>query len=135
MLYASCFTTLAGITETFTTNLIGTAYPLYQTIQTLDEDKRYTPFLNKTSAGPKFRYKRQLNGDHERFWLTYWAIFAIFLLIDTIVGEIVLKKVVPFYFAIKIMFLIYLFHPKTLGAKNVYENLIEPLAKNKEMLL
>ena len=72
--------------------------------------------------------------EDDRMWLTYWACFACFLVFDQIVGRHVLRKVLPFYFFLKIFFLVYLFHPNTLGARNVYHNLIVPISKNHQVL-
>jgi len=42
---------------------------------------------------------------------------------------------IPFYYLLKIIFLIYLFHPSTQGAKQIYDVIIEPfLSKYEEQI-
>ena len=53
----------------------------------------------------------------------------MFLIFDDIAGRFLLKRVIPFYFFIKLIFLVYLFHPKTLGARYLYEFVISPKLK------
>ncbi len=55
-------------------------------------------------------------------WLTYWAVFGVFSFVDLIGSEGL--KFIPFYFVIKIIFLIWLFMPNTKGASKIYDNLI-----------
>ena len=55
-------------------------------------------------------------------WLTYWAVFGIFSFIDLFSSGAL--KFIPFYFVIKIVFLIWLFMPNTKGATKIYDNII-----------
>lgn len=66
-------------------------------------------------------------GEDDKYWLTYWIIFGVFSLLDEF-GGIVLS-LIPFYFYIKLGFFVFLMHPKTQGAKTVYDNLVGPLIK------
>ena len=84
-----------GFMERFITNMIGTIYPVFCTIETLEYH----------------------TGD-DKYWLTYWVVFGIFTLVDMFSGFIL--KIVPFYFFIKILFLVWCFMPNTQGAVIMY---------------
>ena len=50
--------------------------------------------------------------------------FGAFNIVDQFAG--IILRFIPFYFFLKMGFLIYLFHPSTLGATTVYDNFILP---------
>lgn len=58
-------------------------------------------------------------------WLTYWCVYAVFSLID-FAADIICGWF-PFYWLAKCIFLIYLYHPLTMGARNIYINYARPL--------
>ena len=60
-------------------------------------------------------------------WLTYWVVFALFSILESVAGFLV--EWIPFYFAIKILFFAWLFHPKFMGAAVVYKN-VKPIIQN-----
>jgi receptor expression-enhancing protein 5/6 len=78
-----------GVLESFLTNLIGVAYPLFMSLYALENEKT----------------------DDDKQWLTYWVIFGIFSLIDLTVGF--LWNLIPFYYILKLAFFIWLAHPST----------------------
>ena len=61
--------------------------------------------------------------DDDTQWLTYWVVYSFFSVLETFVSF--LLSWIPFYFAIKLAFLFYLFSPKTRGAQNIYENFLK----------
>lgn len=65
--------------------------------------------------------------DDDKQWLTYWAIFGIFSLIDQFAHFIL--KIIPFYFIFKQIFLIWCFMPNTMGALFIYRKFVEPIFK------
>ena len=91
-------------------NFIGIIYPAFKSLEALESDEL---------------------GDDKQ-WLTYWVCFSFFIIIDKFADRLFIKRLIPFYFFMKITFLIYLFHPKTLGAKNIYQNVILPLVQGNE---
>lgn len=93
------FFVYCGIMEKFITNMVGTIYPVFYTIDTLEHH----------------------TGDDKQ-WLTYWIVFSIFTIIDMFSGFVL--KIVPFYFIAKIMFLIWCFMPNTQGATIIYNLII-----------
>jgi receptor expression-enhancing protein 5/6 len=64
--------------------------------------------------------------DDDKQWLTYWTIFGFFSIIDDFFGFL-LGSILPMYFFVKVLFLIYLFSPTTRGATVIYKSVIGPL--------
>ena len=60
--------------------------------------------------------------DDDTQWLTYWTIYGIFTLVETFFGYFL--HVLPFYFFIKMAFLIWLFLPNFNGATWIYNNIL-----------
>ena len=102
--------TLIGTLKDIASNIIGIAYPLFKSIECLESEDQA----------------------QDRLWLTYWVCFASFVIFDQIAGRLLLGKIVPFYFFIKILFLIYLFHPQTMGARAIYANVLQPLLRGNQ---
>jgi len=96
-----------GYFEKIITNLIGTIYPAYWTMKSI-----------------------QSQNDDDKYWLTYWVVFAFFSLVDMFSGF--LMKLIPFYFIMKILFLVWLFMPNTQGCYYVYYFVIIKLFKQVE---
>ena len=96
-----------GYFEKIITNLIGTIYPAYWTMKSI-----------------------QSQNDDDKYWLTYWVVFAAFSLVDLFSGF--LLKLIPFYFIIKIVFLVWLFMPNTQGCYYIYYFVIVKLFKHVE---
>ncbi len=96
-----------GFFERIITNLIGTVYPAYMTMKSI-----------------------QSQNDDDKYWLTYWVVFAFFSLVDVFSGF--LMKLIPFYFILKIVFLVWLFMPNTQGCYYVYYFVIIKLFKQVE---
>ena len=92
-----------GIFETLITNLVGTIYPGYYTIKAIERK------------------------ENKKEWLTYWVIFGAFIIFD--MSSNIIMKIVPFYFVLKILFLIWMFLPESKGRKLVYNFLIYKLFK------
>jgi receptor expression-enhancing protein 5/6 len=96
-----------GCLERIITNLVGTVYPAFWTIKSIESDT-----------------------DDDRHWLTYWVVFACFSIIDTFSGF--LLKLLPFYFFFKIIFLIWLFMPNSKGSHLIYHLIVVKLFKTVE---
>jgi receptor expression-enhancing protein 5/6 len=91
---------LIGYFDFYITNIVGIVYPAIWSIRAIE------------SKG----------NDDDKQWLTYWVVFAIFTLIDLFSGFIL--KFIPFYFFIKLLFLIWCFMPNTRGAILIYDKVI-----------
>ncbi|KAH7103223.1 TB2/DP1, HVA22 family-domain-containing protein [Auriculariales sp. MPI-PUGE-AT-0066] len=63
-------------------------------------------------------------------WLTYWVVFGAFNFIESLALSVVLHYM-PFYFAFKTAFIIYLWLPATRGAQVLYLNAFRPILTNK----
>ena len=94
-----------GVGSSLLTNLIGVAYPIFMSFHALE------------SVGE----------DDDKQWLTYWVIFGIFNIVDQFAGFIL--RFIPFYYVLKVVVLIVLFHPQTLGATFVYKEYVQPFWK------
>ena len=70
------------------------------------------------------------DSDDDKQWLTYWVVFGVFSFIDLFTASIL--KFIPFYFILKIAFLIWLFMPNTKGALIIYTKIISKLFKKYE---
>jgi len=68
--------------------------------------------------------------DDDKQWITYWAIYGIFTLIDQFAN--IVLRIIPFYFVIKILFLIWCFMPNTMGALFIYNRIVGPYFRKYE---
>ena len=68
--------------------------------------------------------------DDDKQWLTYWAIYGLFTLLDQFAN--IILRIFPFYFIFKIIFLIWCFMPNTMGALFIYNKFIGPYFKKYE---
>ena len=93
---------LFGIGSGILCTLIGIVYPTYMSIKAL-----------QTS-----------DGADDSQWLTYWCVFAYIHVIEQCFEFIL--AFIPFYHVLKVAFLIYLWHPNTLGADSMYHQFLKP---------
>ena len=68
--------------------------------------------------------------DDDKQWLTYWAIYGLFTLLDQFAN--IILRIFPFYFIFKILFLIWCFMPNTMGALFIYNKFVAPYFKKYE---
>ena len=85
-----------NIFDSIITNLVGTVYPAFWTIKSLEQNSI----------------------EEQKKWLTYWVVFGAFIIVD--MGSPVIVKFIPFYFVLKILFLMWLFMPGSNGCTIVY---------------
>jgi len=83
-------------------DMIGFLYPMYASVKALETDGK----------------------EDDSQWLMYWIIFGIVKIFETVFGF--LLPIIPFYYMIKVLLLIWCYHPTTKGARIVYENVIKP---------
>ena len=100
------FLVYIGIFGTLITNLVGTLYPGFSTIKAMEKK------INKKK------------------WLTYWAVYGSFIIFDMFSN--IIMKIIPLYFVLKIIFLIWMFIPGSNGCMLVYNFLIFKLFKSIE---
>lgn len=84
------------------TNVIGFAYPAYQSFKAIESSHK----------------------EDDTQWLTYWTVFGVFSILETVVDAIIYWF--PFYYIIKVAFLLYLYLPQFNGAQHLYLTAIRP---------
>mmetsp|Transcript_15762 Transcript_15762/g.37267 ORF Transcript_15762/g.37267 Transcript_15762/m.37267 type:complete len:202 (-) Transcript_15762:107-712(-) len=84
--------------------VVGIAYPTFASFKAIEESK-----------GP----------DQTKQWLTYWTCFGCFTLVEAFADRLIFW--LPYYYAAKLAFLVFLQHPKTNGASILYEHFVRPL--------
>ncbi|WKY01096.1 hypothetical protein Q1695_015248 [Nippostrongylus brasiliensis] len=84
-------------------NFIGFGYPAYMSVKAV----------------------RSKSTEDDTQWLIYWCVFAAFSLVDFFASSIM--QYFPFYYLAKVIFLIFLFLPQTMGAQYLFENYVDPL--------
>jgi len=75
-----------------------------------------------------FKAIESADKDDDTQWLTYWTVFAFFSLFETFSDT--LAHYIPFYWAMKFGFLIWLFAPQTQGAVHLYKSFLRPFLLN-----
>ncbi|KMZ66317.1 putative HVA22-like protein g [Zostera marina] len=65
-----------------------------------------------------------------KFWCQYWVILALLSAVEK-VGDIFISWL-PLYGEFKLAFMVYLWHPRTLGTYHVYETLLRPFMAQHE---
>ena len=83
-----------NIFEAIITNLVGTIYPAFWTIKSIEQN------------------------EDQKKWLIYWVVFSSFILIDK--GFPIIARLIPFYFVFKILFLMVLFMPGSNICTHIY---------------
>jgi receptor expression-enhancing protein 5/6 len=63
-------------------------------------------------------------------WLIYWTVYGFFTVLETFVDYVL--YFVPFYYAFKLAFLVYLMHPQTRGAEFLYNSFLRDFLKKNE---
>lgn len=107
-----CVLVFTGIAANFLVTMLGFCYPAYMSFKALE-----TQCTHSEEEGEEEAY------DDDRQWLTYWIIFSLFRFIDGTMG--ILLQFIPMYTPLKLLFLIYLYHPRTLGAQKVYDGILK----------
>ena len=93
--------------ENLITNLIGTVYPTFWTIKSIE-----------SKDGKAIH------------WLIYWIIFSSFILLDFF--SVFVVKIIPFYFVMKICFLIWLQWPESKGCDIIFSYVINNIFESIE---
>ncbi|CAJ0599263.1 unnamed protein product [Cylicocyclus nassatus] len=90
---------IVGALSQILSNIAGFAYPAYRSVKAV----------------------RSPIKEDDTQWLIYWIVFAAFSIVDFSVFSSV-----PFYWSLKMGFLLYLYLPMFNGATVVYNNVIDP---------
>lgn len=100
VLAALLFITTSVITFGVMCNLLCCLYPIYASMQALEDDT------------------------DTREWLSTWIVLVLFMGVTGILEPVFVW--VPFYHMFKTSFMIYVFYPKTKGGVFLYQNWIRP---------
>jgi receptor expression-enhancing protein 5/6 len=95
------FFTFMGWFQTYITCIVGIVLPTYWSIKAIETKEP----------------------DDDKQWLTYWSVYAVFTFFDLFSYWIL--KIIPFYFIIKLIFLVWCFMPNTQGAIIIYDKIIK----------
>ncbi|KAL1833797.1 hypothetical protein DCAR_0103919 [Daucus carota subsp. sativus] len=74
--------------------------------------------------------KNPPNKEQLIFWCRYWILVALLTVCERFVDVFV--SWLPLYDEAKLVFIIYLWHPKTRGAEYIYENILRPVLMKHE---
>ena len=89
-----------GLGASFLTNAVGIVYPALMSIRAIESNGK----------------------DDDTEWLIYWVVFAGFCTIEYFVDYVIFW--VPFFFPLKLCFLVWCFSPETRGANHIYITLV-----------
>eukprot|EP00382_Lankesteria_abbotti_P005529 CAMPEP_0113846768 /NCGR_PEP_ID=MMETSP0372-20130328/1492_1 /TAXON_ID=340204 /ORGANISM="Lankesteria abbotti" /LENGTH=198 /DNA_ID=CAMNT_0000815951 /DNA_START=150 /DNA_END=746 /DNA_ORIENTATION=+ /assembly_acc=CAM_ASM_000359 len=81
-------------------------------------------------AWQSFKAVETKRTDDDKQWLTYWVVFAAFSVVEMFSN--VLLFWIPFYYVLKISFLLWLALPQFQGAKFVYNKAVQPFLLSHE---
>ena len=104
-LISSVLLVMLGVGQSIITTLIGVVYPAFASFIALETEEK----------------------EDDKQWLTYWVCFGFFQIIDCFGG--IILQFIPFYFFLKVAFMVWLFHPKTMGALWLYNNYMQAYVK------
>ena len=89
-------------------NIVGFVYPLFASFRAIETSSK----------------------DDDTQWLTYWVIYSLFSLTESLTD--LLFNWIPLYALFKSLFLVWCYHPQYKGASFVYSNLLKPLLSAKK---
>jgi receptor expression-enhancing protein 5/6 len=92
-------------------SLLGFVYPAYASFKAIES-------------------KTKVDDTH---WLTYWVVFSTFHITETFAGIFI--QWLPYYYLLKTLALIWLYHPATRGAEQVYRTYLAPQLRAKESVI
>lgn len=112
-----------GFFDKYLTIFIATSYPLYISLKTL----QHRVGEEKPDGGT---YTEEEKKHDITQWLTYWVVYSLFINFEGMFGF--LLKYIPFYFFIKVIFLLLCFLPQYQLAGWIYSNCLSSLFKKYE---
>ena len=91
----------SGIGAALLTNLVGVVFPAYMSFKALESDA----------------------SEDDTVWLVYWSVFSLLYILDWLYDAILFW--IPFYYPVKLCFIIWLFLPATRGAERIYRKWVK----------
>ena len=112
-----------GIFDRLLTIIIGTAYPLYMSIKTV---RKKIIEENEEEENEEEEEENEKENENDIIhWLSYWVIFSVFINFENLFKF--LLKYIPFYFFIKVLFLLFCYLPQYRFANYLYNKFIKKL--------
>ncbi|OWZ61015.1 hypothetical protein AYX14_03415 [Cryptococcus neoformans] len=71
------------------------------------------------------------NDEKVKILLSFFVVLGCIQTLESLMAGF-LEKRIPQYYTVKLLFLAYLLHPKTQGAKKIHESVFRPLIKNRD---
>ena len=109
---------VVGFFDKYLTILIATVYPLYISRKTLQSK------IGEEKADGGIYDEEDKKKDVTQ-WLSYWVVYSVFINFESIFGFVL--KYIPFYFFIKVIFLLFCFLPQYQLAWWLYDHCIRTL--------
>ena len=105
VMFVIIFLVAVGVCGNLLVSIVGFLYPAYRSFKALEsEDKA-----------------------DDTQWLTYWVVYAFFTVFDEMTSWIL--NLMPFYFMIKLVLMIWMFWPTTNGALVIYKSVLAPFLR------
>jgi receptor expression-enhancing protein 5/6 len=98
----SAFFSLFNLTGNISVLITGTLYPGYMSLCSI--------------------HSKEIEDDKQ--WLSYWVLFAGSHFADHFLNHLI--ELIPFYYTLKLLFVVYLFWPTTRGSLLIYERFLFP---------
>ena len=112
-----------GIFDRLLTIIIGTAYPLYMSIKTV---RKKIIEENEEEENEEEEEENEIENENDIIhWLSYWVIFSVFINFENLFKF--LLNYIPFYFFIKVVFLLFCYLPQFRFANYLYQKFIKKL--------
>mmetsp|Transcript_17479 Transcript_17479/g.45473 ORF Transcript_17479/g.45473 Transcript_17479/m.45473 type:complete len:160 (-) Transcript_17479:405-884(-) len=83
-------------------NLVGFVYPAFKSFKAIESKSK----------------------DDDTQWLTYWVVYGVFNIMEHAMAFVVMM--IPYYGLFKMGFLIFCYHPNTMGATKIYTTVLKP---------
>ncbi|KAJ2722420.1 hypothetical protein GGI07_003318 [Coemansia sp. Benny D115] len=115
------------------TNIIGVAYPAYQSILAIEYGDRVVPRKTQQSSSWESALGLAEPNLNKKQWLMYWAIYGALTTADHWAGSIL--RLFPMYRVAKIGVLVWAQHAKYNGAEWLYDSCVKPLLPPADVFL
>lgn len=109
---AAAAAVVALLGQKLVTNSIGWGFPAYYSFKAIERNAVISAMW-----------------DDKKQWLTYWVVYSFLHMTESTTSFFADK--IRFYHQLKLALLIYLFHPKTEGARTLYEKVLKPFLFDK----
>ena len=106
---------------------VGTLYPAYCSFKAVKTKNI------KVQLGFSYQMKRIYSKEYV-YWMTYWIVFSLITMCEE-VTDLVFSPWFPFYYELKMLFLLWLVSPSTRGSVIIYTKIVHPLLVSKEEMI